>query len=58
MFRRRSSRRVLLTKIAKVRDMADELIECPCGHYTHAPEPTDKVLANIGRELRAVLDAG
>ena len=57
MFRRRRSRKALLTKITKVREMADELIECPCGHYTHAPEPTDKLLANIGREIRAVINA-
>ena len=54
---RHPSRRTLLRKITKIREMSDSLIECPCGHYTHAPERSDKLLINIGRELRAVLDA-
>jgi len=53
---RRPSRKVLLAKIARIERALDDLENCPCGHMEHAPDPNDKLLKNLARDLRYMMN--
>jgi hypothetical protein len=55
---RRPSRKSLLAKIARIEKALDDLENCPCGHMENAPDPHDKLLKNVARDLRHMMDDG
>jgi hypothetical protein len=53
---RRQSRKALLAKIARIERALDDLENCPCGHMEHAPDLNDKLLRNLARDLRYMMN--
>jgi len=53
---RRPSRQSPPGKIARIERALDDLENCPCGHMEHAPDPNDKLLKNLARDLRYMMN--